>query len=32
MNRKWMVWIVAPVLVTVLTGCPKKKPKTPPRP
>jgi len=31
MNRKWMVWIVAPVLVTVLTGCPKKKPKTPPQ-
>jgi peptidoglycan-associated lipoprotein len=28
MNRKWMVWIVAPVLLTVLTGCPKKKPAT----
>ena len=31
MNRKWMVWIVAPVLLTVLMGCPKKKPKTPPQ-
>jgi len=31
MNRKWMVWIVAPVLVTVLVGCPKKKPATPPK-
>jgi peptidoglycan-associated lipoprotein len=31
MNRKWMVWIVAPVLLTVLTGCPKKKPKTTPQ-
>jgi peptidoglycan-associated lipoprotein len=31
MNRKWMVWIVAPVLLTVLIGCPKKKPKTPPQ-
>jgi peptidoglycan-associated lipoprotein len=31
MNRKWMVWIVAPVLLTVLVGCPKKKPVTPPR-
>lgn len=29
MNRKWMVWIVAPVLVVALTGCPKKKPQTP---
>jgi peptidoglycan-associated lipoprotein len=29
MNRKWMVWMVAPVLLTVLTGCPKKKPATP---
>jgi peptidoglycan-associated lipoprotein len=29
MNRKWMVWIVAPVLLTVLYGCPKKKPATP---
>ena len=29
MNRKWMVWMVAPVLLTVLTGCPKKKPVTP---
>jgi len=31
MNRnKWMIWMVVPVLVTVLTGCPKKKPATPP--
>jgi peptidoglycan-associated lipoprotein len=30
MNRKWMIWMVAPVLVTLLTGCPKKKPATPP--
>ena len=29
MNRKWMVWMVAPVLLTVLYGCPKKKPQTP---
>lgn len=29
MNRKLMVWIVAPVLVTTLYGCPKKKPVTP---
>lgn len=29
MNRKWMVWMVAPVLLTVLYGCPKKKPATP---
>jgi peptidoglycan-associated lipoprotein len=29
MNRKWMVWMVAPVLLIVLTGCPKKKPATP---
>jgi peptidoglycan-associated lipoprotein len=28
MNRKWMVWIVASVLVTFLYGCPKKKPPT----
>ena len=31
MNRKWMVWIVAPVLLTALYGCPKKKPATPPQ-
>lgn len=31
MNRKWMVWIVAPVLLTALYGCPKKKPVTPPQ-
>ena len=30
MNRKWMVWMMAPVLLTVLYGCPKKKPQTPP--
>ena len=29
MNRKWMVWIAVPVLLTLLTGCPKKKPATP---
>ncbi len=29
MNRKWMVWMVAPVLLTLLYGCPKKKPVTP---
>ncbi len=29
MNRKWMVWMVAPVLLTLLYGCPKKKPLTP---
>jgi peptidoglycan-associated lipoprotein len=31
MNRKWMIWIAVPFLLTVLTGCPKKKPKTPPQ-
>jgi peptidoglycan-associated lipoprotein len=31
MNRKLMVWIVAPVLLTALYGCPKKKPVTPPQ-
>ncbi|HEV8578753.1 MAG TPA: peptidoglycan-associated lipoprotein Pal [Thermoanaerobaculia bacterium] len=30
MNRKWMIWIAAPVLLTFLVGCPKKKPATPP--
>jgi peptidoglycan-associated lipoprotein len=30
MNRKWMAWIVVPVLLTFMYGCPKKKPKTPP--
>ena len=30
MNRKWMIWMAVPVLVTFLTGCPKKKPATPP--
>ncbi|HYH45344.1 MAG TPA: peptidoglycan-associated lipoprotein Pal [Thermoanaerobaculia bacterium] len=29
MNQKWTVWIVVPVLLTLLTGCPKKKPATP---
>jgi peptidoglycan-associated lipoprotein len=26
MNRKWMIWMVVPVLLTVMYGCPKKKP------
>ena len=30
MNRKWMIWMVVPMLLTVLYGCPKKKPQTPP--
>jgi peptidoglycan-associated lipoprotein len=30
MNRKWMIWIAVPVLLTFLYGCPKKKPATPP--
>jgi peptidoglycan-associated lipoprotein len=30
MNRKWMIWMVVPVLLMFLTGCPKKKPATPP--
>ena len=30
MNRKWMIWMVVPVLLTFLYGCPKKKPATPP--
>lgn len=30
MNRKWMIWMVVPVLLTVMYGCPKKKPATPP--
>ncbi|HEX3131804.1 MAG TPA: hypothetical protein VH394_30990, partial [Thermoanaerobaculia bacterium] len=30
MNRKWMIWMVVPVLLTVMYGCPKKKPVTPP--
>ncbi len=29
MNRKWMIWIAVPVLLTFLYGCPKKKPATP---
>jgi peptidoglycan-associated lipoprotein len=31
MNRKWMIWMVVPVLLTFLYGCPKKKPATPPQ-
>jgi peptidoglycan-associated lipoprotein len=31
MNRKWLVWTVVPVLLTLLYGCPKKKPATPPK-
>jgi peptidoglycan-associated lipoprotein len=31
MNRKLMIWMVVPVLLTVLYGCPKKKPVTPPQ-
>ncbi len=31
MNRKWMIWMVVPVLLTVMYGCPKKKPATPPQ-
>ena len=30
MNRKLMIWMVVPLLALVLTGCPKKKPVTPP--
>lgn len=30
MNRKWMIWIALPALLTFLYGCPKKKPATPP--
>ena len=29
MNRKLLVWAVAPLLLLVLYGCPKKKPATP---
>ena len=29
MNRKLMVWIAVPVLLTFMYGCPKKKPATP---
>lgn len=29
MNRKWMVWIAVPVVLTFLVGCPRKKPATP---
>ena len=30
MNRKRMIWILVPALLTFLYGCPKKKPTTPP--
>jgi peptidoglycan-associated lipoprotein len=30
MRRKWIVFVVMPLLVGVLWGCPKKKPLTPP--
>ena len=30
MNRKWMIWMVLPVLLTFFYGCPKKKPATKP--
>ena len=30
MNRKLMIWMMVPVLVTLLTGCPKKKPAVAP--
>ena len=30
MNRKLLIWIALPVLLTFLYGCPKKKPATPP--
>jgi len=30
MTRKWMIWMAMPVLLTLLYGCPKKKPATPP--
>ena len=29
MNRKWVIWTVMPFLLTLLYGCPKKKPQTP---
>jgi peptidoglycan-associated lipoprotein len=29
MHRKWMVWLVVPALLTLMLGCPKKKPATP---
>jgi peptidoglycan-associated lipoprotein len=31
MNRRWMVWLAVPVLLTLMLGCPKKKPATPAR-
>jgi peptidoglycan-associated lipoprotein len=29
MSRKWMVYVLMPVLALVVWGCPKKKPQTP---
>jgi peptidoglycan-associated lipoprotein len=29
MHRKWMVWLVVPAALTLMLGCPKKKPATP---
>jgi len=29
MHRKWMVWLAMPALLTLMLGCPKKKPATP---
>jgi len=31
MHRKWMVWLAVPMLLTLMVGCPKKKPATPAR-
>ena len=30
MNRKWMIWVIAPAVALVLTACPKKEPVTAP--
>jgi len=32
MTRKWLVWSVVPVVLIMLTGCPKKAPDVPPEP
>jgi peptidoglycan-associated lipoprotein len=29
MHRKWMIWLAVPALLTLMLGCPKKKPATP---
>jgi peptidoglycan-associated lipoprotein len=29
MHRKWMAWLALPALLTLMLGCPKKKPATP---